>query len=214
MCGARQWRRRWRTGRGRDIVRVSHARARTTGGTTGGADLRPDHASIQLPSNTLAYFGGVFIVLMMLHIVADVLGRELFGRPIDGTLETVAFYYMVAVTFFPLAFVSHGEGHITVELFTRGLPRRRLAGLEVVVGLACLAFVVLFVYQTWIAALDSFETGEMWETSDDLITIWPSRFALPIGAALMGIYMIYRIVDDVQIARGKRAGNDAWRTLG
>ncbi len=162
----------------------------------------------------LAYFGGVFIVLMMLQIVADVLGRELFSLPIDGTLEIVSFYYMVAVTFFPLAFVSHGEGHITVELFTRGLPRRGLAGLEVAVGLVCLGFVVLFVYQTWIAALASFETGEMWETSDDLITIWPSRFALPIGAVLMGIYMIYRIVDDIQIARGKRSGDVPWREQG
>ena len=176
--------------------------------------MRPDHASIQWPSNILAYFGGVFIVLMMLQIVADVVGREMFGLPIDGTLEIVSFYYMVAVTFFPLAFVSHGEGHITVELFTRGLPRRGLAGLEVAVGLACLAFVVLFVYQTWIAALDSFETGEMWETSDDLITIWPSRFALPVGAALMGIYLIYRIVDVVQVARGKRAGDDSWHSPG
>lgn len=176
--------------------------------------MRPDHASIQWPSNTLAYFGGVFIVLMMGQIVADVVGRELFGLPIDGTLEIVSFYYMVAVTFFPLAFVSHGEGHITVELFTRFLPRRQLAGLEVAVGLACLGFVVLFVYQTWLAALDSFESNEMWETSDDLITVWPSRFALPIGAALMGIYLIYRIVDDVQIARGRRTGDAPWREHG
>ncbi len=176
--------------------------------------MRPDHASIQWPSNALAYFGGVFIVLMMLQIVADVIGREVFSLPIDGTLEIVSFYYMVAVTFFPLAFVSHGEGHITVELFTRGLPRRRLAGLEVVVALVCLGFVVLFVRETWIAALESFETGEMWETSDDLITIWPSRFALPIGALLMGIYMIYRIYDDIQIARGKRSGDAPWREHG
>ena len=174
--------------------------------------MRPDHATIQWPSNALAYVGGAFIVLMMLQIVVDVLSREFLGLPIDGTLEIVSFYYMVAVTFFPLAYVSHGEGHITVELFTRGLPRRRLAGLEAAVGIVCLGFVVLFVSQTWIAAVQSFESGEMWETSDDLITIWPSRFALPIGALLMGIYMIYRIVDDVQIARGKRAGDDAWRT--
>ncbi len=176
--------------------------------------MHPDHASIQWPSNLLAYFGGVFIVLMMLQIVADVLGRELFGLPIDGTLEIVSFYYMVAVTFFPLAYVSHGEGHIMVELFTRGLSRRKLAGLEAVVGLACVAFVVMFTYQTWIAALESFDTGEMWETSDDLITIWPSRFALPIGAFLMGIYLIYRIVDDVLVARGERSGDAPWRTPG
>lgn len=167
--------------------------------------MRPDHPSIQRPSDVLAYIGGAFILLMMLHIVADVAGRELFGLPIDGTLEIVSFYYMVAVTFLPLAYVSHYEGHISVELFTRGLPPRKLAGLEAVVRIVCLALVVLLVRETGVAAIDSFENNEMWETSDDLITIWPSRFALPIGVALMGIYMIYRLADDVMVVTGKRA---------
>lgn len=168
--------------------------------------MRPDHPSIQIPTNLLAYAGGLFILLMMGHIVADVAGREFFSAPIEGTLETVSFYYMVAVTFFPLAYVSHHEGHISVELFTRGLRRRRLAGLEAAVGTLCLAFVVVLVYETWGAAMESFETDEMWETADDLITIWPSRFALPIGVALMGVYMVYRIVDDILIASGRRSG--------
>lgn len=168
--------------------------------------MRPDHPSIQIPTNILAYLGGTFILLMMFQIVADVAGREFLGFAIDGTLEIVSFYYMVAVTFFPLAYVSHYEGHITVELFTRGLSPRRIAGLEAIVGIVCLAFVVLLVRESWIAAIESFETGEMWETSDDLITIWPSRFALPIGVALMGVYMIFRIVNDIRTAMDGRDG--------
>lgn len=170
--------------------------------------MRPDHPSIQIPINILAYAGSFFIMLMMVHIVVDVVGREFFSRPISGTLETVSFYYMVAVTFFPLAFVTHHEGHISVELFTRGLSRRGRAALEAVVTLACFAFVVMFVIETWKAAATSFANDEMWETADDLITIWPSRFALPIGAGLMGVYMVYRIVDDILVAAGRRSALD------
>jgi TRAP-type C4-dicarboxylate transport system permease small subunit len=170
--------------------------------------VRPDHPSIQIPTNALAYAGGAFILLMMVHIVLDVAGRECLSTPIDGTLETVSFYYMVAVTFFPLAYVSHHEGHISVELFTRGLSRPRLAALEAIVWVACLAFVVAFVYETWRAAMTSYANNEMWETADDLITIWPSRFALPIGAGLMGVYMVYRIVDDILIASGRRPAGE------
>jgi len=160
-----------------------------------------DHKSIQIPSSVFAYVGGFALVLMMLHVVADVTGREVFGIPLDGTLEIVSFYNMVAVTFLPLAYVAHNEGHISVELFTRNMRRRRLAALEAVVGILCLAFVVIMVRETWIAAMNSYDSGEMWETSDDLITIWPSRFVLPIGVALMGVYMVYRIADDIRIAR-------------
>lgn len=173
--------------------------------------MRPDHPSIQVPTNVLAYVGGVGIVIMMLHIVFDVAGREIAGIPLDGTTEIVSFYNMVAVTFLPLAYVSHHEGHITVELFTRGLSRRKLAALEAVVGILCLAFVIVFVAETWGAAEESYDTGEMWETSDDLITIWPSRFVLPIGAGLMGIYMVARIVDDIRtaIGRGTESGAES-----
>jgi TRAP-type C4-dicarboxylate transport system permease small subunit len=166
--------------------------------------VRPNHPSIQIPSSILAYIAGVFILLLMFQVVFDVAGRELFGTPIDGTLETVSFYYMVAVTFLPLAYVSHEEGHIMVEMFTRGLRPRRLAGLEAIIGIVCLLFVVVLVVQTWDAALESYDIEEMWETSDDLITIWPSRFALPIGVFLMGVYMIYRIADDSLVALGIR----------
>ena len=165
--------------------------------------MRPDHPSIQMPTNVLAYIGGLGIVIMMLHIVLDVAGREIVGVPLDGTTEIVSFYNMVVVTFLPLAYVSHHEGHITVELFTRGLGKRRLAALEAVVGIFCLAFVIVFVTETWIAAEESRDTGEMWETSDDLITIWPSRYVLPLGAGLMAIYMVVRIYDDIRTAIGR-----------
>ena len=71
-------------------------------------------------------------------------------------------------------------------------------------GAACFAFTVWLVRETWIAALESQASGEMWETSDDLITIWPSRFLLPAGVFLMGVYMAFRIVDDFLVALGRR----------
>ena len=62
---------------------------------------------------------GVFVVVMMLHIVADVLAKWLFNYPIVGTLEIVANYYMVALIFLPLAYVQRAGGHIIVEVEER-----------------------------------------------------------------------------------------------
>ncbi len=184
------------------VIEVENTRNET------GGIVRPDHRSIQIPSNILAYFGGVFIVLLMVQVVFDVIGREVFSLPIDGTLEIVSFYYMVGVTFLPLAYVSHEEGHIMVEMFTQKLSRPRLAGLEAIIGVICFIFVVVLFVQTWDAAMESYEIEEMWETSDDLITIWPSRFALPIGVFMMGVYMVYRFVDDTLVALGKRDADE------
>ena len=42
--------------------------------------LSPNSKYIQGPTNALALLGGVAIILLMLHVVADVMGRELFSR--------------------------------------------------------------------------------------------------------------------------------------
>jgi TRAP-type C4-dicarboxylate transport system permease small subunit len=166
--------------------------------------MRPDHRSIQIPTNFFSWVAGAAILAIMLQVVADVAMREIFSKPIDGTIEIVSFYYMVAVTFLPLSYVSHHEGHIFVELFSRGLKPRSLAFLEGVVGIACFVFAVWFVRETWFAALISFEDNEMWETSDDLIVIWPNRFLLPFGMGLMAIYLLVRLIDDFMVAFGRR----------
>lgn len=171
--------------------------------------MRPDHWSIQKPSNLLAYLAGIAVIAMMMHVVADVLSREILSQPLDGTVEIVSFYYMVAVTFLPLAYVSHHEGHIMVELFTRGLKPRAMSILELVVLLVSLAFTVWMFTAAWDAALESYEDNEMWETSDDLIIIWPSRFLYPLGVLLMGIYLIYRVVDEARNAFGARLTESA-----
>lgn len=165
--------------------------------------MRPDHPSIQWPINALTFLGGVLMLLMMAHIVADVGARVLFRSPFDGTTEIVSGYYMVAVIFFPLAYVTHHEGHITVELFTRGLPPRRLAGLEVAIGAISFCFLVWFTWETVDAAYQSLLEKEQWETADDLVTIWPSRWFIPIGLALMAAYLAYRIAESFRVARGR-----------
>ena len=53
-------------------------------------------------STVLAWIGGAALILMMLHIAADVVARYIFNAPLHGTVEIVSAYYMVAVVFLPL----------------------------------------------------------------------------------------------------------------
>ena len=148
----------------------------------------PDFAAwLRLPSDALAAIAGVLILVMMVHVTADVFGRLAFSAPINGTLEIVAGYYMVAVVFLPLAHVSRGDGHIFIELFTRGLPDRVRSWMDAGAATLTLAYVALMAWQTSIEALIQTEGGEMWETADDLIVIWPSRWLIPVGCALMAV---------------------------
>jgi len=166
--------------------------------------VRPSDKAIQIPISLFAWVGGIAITLMMLHVVADVFGRLFFNHPLDGTTEIVSRFYMVIVIFFPLAYVCHHEGHILVELFTKGMSRRRLAGLEFVIGIVTVAFVMWFAWETLTEARSAYDVNEQAETADAMMTVWPSRFLLPMGLFLMAVYCIYRAVEDWRIATGRR----------
>jgi len=158
---------------------------------------------LQLPINAAALVAAVAIVLMMLHVVTDVAGRYLLGTPISGTTEIVSGYYMVAAVFLPLAYVARTEGHIMVELFTRSLPPRPLAAVEAVVGFISLAYMGMFTWRTGAEAIRRHREGEMWETADGLLIIWPSRWVLPIGAGLLTLYILLRLVRNLREAASR-----------
>lgn len=150
----------------------------------------------------LAVAGGVALVLMMLHIVADVATKYLFNDPIDGTTEIVAAYYMVAVVFLPLAYVTFAEGHLIVELFTVRMSGRPLAALVGCAGLVTLLYLLFLAYHTGVEAVRRTGEGEAWETSVDLVAVWPSRWFLTIGLAAMALYVLLALVRHF----GRRSG--------
>jgi len=144
-------------------------------------------------------------LLMMLHITAEVIGRVVFNRPLEGTTEIVAGYYMVAVVFLPLAWVARRDDHIIVELFTRRLKPRTILRIDVGVGLLTLAYIAFFPWQTGLKAIEETTAGEVWETASGFVAIWPSRWLLPVSGALMTLYVLLRILRDGVRAFGREA---------
>lgn len=153
-------------------------------------------------NRVLIVIGCIAVGLMMLHISADVAARLLLNAPIDGTLETIEYYYMVMVVFLPFGYVTRGEGQIIVELFTRAMAPRSLARLEVLVGLVTLVFMGLFTWNTADEAVTKTLLGEFREMGDKSYVVWPSRWILPAGCAVMMLAVVLRLGEDIRRAVG------------
>jgi TRAP-type C4-dicarboxylate transport system permease small subunit len=151
-------------------------------------------------SRALLALGGIGIVVMMLHICADVAGRYLFNRPITGTLEIVAWYYMVACVFLPLAFVQIQRQHLTVEMFTMGLNRRRLAALDGVVALVGLVYVALLTWLVFDKAVDATLDHEILALTFYDVPAWPSRWLLPASFGLFAVVLAIQALADLWFA--------------
>ena len=92
----------------------------------GGPELtRTIEKFIRAIALALAVVAGIALLLMMIQTVVDVTMNNLFGGPIEGNLEIMSVYHMVALVFLPLAIVELKHEHITVDLLVRLFPTRR-----------------------------------------------------------------------------------------
>lgn len=156
---------------------------------------------IEKPINALMWVACFIGFVMMIHITIDVTGRVLFNHPLIGTIEISSYYYMVAVSYLPLAYVTRNEGQIIVELFTRNLSRPRLLKLDIAVHIVTIAYLAVFTWQTAVMALEQTKAGEIWEMADTFLDIWPGRWLLPISFLMMMIYLIVRVAKDIRLAK-------------
>ena len=134
-------------------------------------------------SSALMVVAGIALLLMMSQMVVDVVMRLFFNRPIEGNLEIVSVYHMVAVVFLPLALVELGHQHISVDVVVQMFPKRVKRVVYVFGYLVCAVFFGVLGYQTLLDALESLRTGEILMSSI-YVTIWPAKFLLPVGFAL------------------------------
>ena len=152
---------------------------------------------IEIPIHLFLWLGLLAGLMMMLHVTADVTGRFAFNHPIEGTTETVAAYYMVAVAYLPWAFLARHDRHIVAGIFSQiGSPRFDF-WLEIAVKLLTTLYVSVFVYRTFLAALDRTRAGEVWLAGTKYLPVWPCRWLLPIAGGLMVFYLVLRIASDI-----------------
>jgi TRAP-type C4-dicarboxylate transport system permease small subunit len=132
----------------------------------------------------LALVGAIGVLLMMLHVGADIASRNIFGRPIPATNEIVSRYYMVLIAFLPLAWVEQRRGMVSVEVLDSvlGPTARRVS--DVLVALVACSIYAVLVYTTWGIAMRSFRTGSSVIVLNFLLPVWPTYFLPPAGFAL------------------------------
>jgi TRAP-type C4-dicarboxylate transport system permease small subunit len=148
--------------------------------------------------NTVA---GVLLVGMMLLVVADVGGRYVLQRPVQGTLEITEFA-MAAMVFFTIARTQAIKAHIRVELLVGVISRRSSLLLELICYACGFGVFALMTWQGWMSFLDSWGIREQ---TDGFIPfpIYPAKLTVPIGCFLLCLRFLADIVGGLRELRGK-----------
>lgn len=154
--------------------------------------------SVDRLAQGLALIGALGVVALLLHVVADVASRNLFGRPIPATNEIASRYYMVALAFLPLAWVERRGGMVRVELLESTLPAALIRVSEALVATLTTAIYVVLAYVTWTDALKNWRIGTFVDVLGHQIAVWPSFFFPSAGFALAGVVTILRLVSTLK----------------
>lgn len=149
---------------------------------------------IRYLTRLLGMVAGATVAMMMLHVMADVLGKYLLNKPVPSTAEVVANYYMIACVFLSLAYIEARGSAISVDLiYDKAGPgaRRMMRKFGQVVTLLFYASLGWF---SWEVAMRAYRVNE---TVDGLwrVTIWPAKFMLPIGLAIACLILLLKILD-------------------
>jgi TRAP-type C4-dicarboxylate transport system permease small subunit len=147
-------------------------------------------------SRAMQSIAGFALVFMMTLTTCDVILR-IFGKPIVGTYEIVAFTGGVVIGF-ATPITSFMRGHIFVDFFYQKFPKLGQNAINIMTRLLDIALFLIISWNLMKMARDMFRSGEVSLTLQ--LPFYPIAYG--IGFALL-IECLVLVCDIVKIARGE-----------
>jgi TRAP-type C4-dicarboxylate transport system permease small subunit len=130
---------------------------------------------IQRANVFVARAGALSLVFLMLLTAADVLGRDLFGRPVPGAVE-LSQYLLAVFILLGLAYTQQMKGHVTVSVLLSRIPVCGQFFLKLISSVLGLGLFGLLAWQGWAVGLEE-------RTVSDLLRIPQSPFRILVAVA-------------------------------
>jgi len=137
-------------------------------------------------TDIVAVLGAAGVILLVLNIVVDVVGRLAFHAPFPGTVEHTTYWWMPMLALLAFALTEKRQEHIKVTILLDALPPRMRQIVEGVFGLLATALIVALAYYSWEDAMKSYDFLEETASSPP-VAVWPFRFVAVIAMAMLAL---------------------------
>jgi TRAP-type C4-dicarboxylate transport system permease small subunit len=145
--------------------------------------------AIQKLNRVISGVGAVFLLPMMLLTTGEVIGRNLFNRPIAGTVE-LSEYLLAIFILLGVAYTQQVKGYVGVSLFVSRLPFRGQMILNIVSTLLSLFIFALLAWQGLIVGMEE-------KTVSDMLRVpqYPFRLLIAMAAFLTCLELLIDVGD-------------------
>ncbi|MEJ6656359.1 MAG: TRAP transporter small permease subunit [Pseudomonas sp.] len=140
------------------------------------------------------------IIPIFIFILIEVFLRYLFNAPTVWTNELTQMLFG-AYTVLSGGYILAHRGHVNVDILHSTLPVKTRAIIDIFTSVLFFIFVMAFGWFGYEMAKESIET---WETSYSAWNppIWPVKLAIPLGAGLLLLQGVVKLLQDIAIALG------------
>lgn len=135
--------------------------------------------------------------LMFLGIV-QVLGRQLFDRPLVGYIDFVELS-IATFAFLGIAYCQREGGHVRMDLFVKMAPGRLHWLMELGGVLFALGLVGVLAWYSWDHFLRAYESGD--STIDLELPVWPSKLLVPVSFGLLFLRLLIQVAGYLRLLR-------------
>jgi TRAP-type C4-dicarboxylate transport system permease small subunit len=143
---------------------------------------------------------------MSFLVVADVIGRGVFSRPVKGTPEIVSMS-IVIICFLLAGYSVHSRSMLYTDVFVGLMGRRGPQIATLLSGVLGAAFFALIVWGSYEPSLHAWNSGEFEGEGALRVPVWPARFVVMFGAFLVSLtYLGQAVAAAVVLVHG---GTDA-----
>lgn len=147
--------------------------------------------------NAMQFVSNCILILIMTLISIDVLGRNLFNKPLKGTFEVIELTAALLV-FFAFA-ITHREGeHITIDFLVERFSDKITAWLMGVIEV-CIAILLTFMsYHIFGNGMRLMARNTT--TTDLSIPLYPFLFIVAVTLVIFAIVAIFKAIDYIRQA--------------
>ena len=147
----------------------------------------------------LNVLGAIWVMLIMLLITVDVVGRAFFNSPLFGVPEIVK-VSVVGLVWCQMAHTLKIGAHLRSTIIIDRLPPRVRRAVEIFACILGAATFALIVYSGWDNTVEAWRIGEFEGEEPVRVPTYPIRTLVLIGATLTALQFVVMLVD---LIRGK-----------
>jgi len=152
---------------------------------------------VNLVTRWLNWMGAAALIVVMVIVCANVIGRGFFEKPVKGTVDIVGLLGAIIIAW-AIAYTQVLKGHIRIELFVKRLPPRIQYIADSIIDLIGFALFAVISWQTILFARANFEIGELSEVLK--IPIAPFACVVAIGCIALTLVLLLDLLKSVSKA--------------